>query len=192
MTGEHLDSDLVAGYAERRLDRSAAGRVEAHVADCADCRRDLAAVTGQVAGARRRHRLMVVTPGLVAASVALVVLSRGLGTGGPAPEQVMRPAAPGAERRVALPAYLPGPGARVDPADLEFVWGRDGPDALFDLTVADSAGEVVWRARTSDTVLTPPDSLRWVAGARYHWWVDVLLPDGRVATTGPREFVAQP
>lgn len=192
MTGPHLDSDLIAAYAERRLDRRAAARIETHVADCADCRRDLVGVAGQAAAARRRRRWLVVTPALTAAGLAIVVLSRGPGTGGLPPEQVMRPADPGAERRVALPAYLPGPGARVDPADLEFVWGRDGPDALFDLTVADSAGEIVWRGRTSDTVLTLPDSLRWVAGARYHWWVDVLLPDGRVATTGPREFVAQP
>lgn len=193
MTHDHLDSDLVAAYAEGRLDPQGQALVESHAADCADCRRDLADLARILAASRRRRRWAVAAPAVAAAVVAIVVLRPGRPAGGTIyAVDSLRPGSTSAEGLPALAAYLPATGAPTARADLRFIWGSGGPDALYDLTVADSAGNVVWRLRTSDTVVAPPDSVSLGAGARYHWWVDVLLPDGRVATTGNREFQMQP
>jgi anti-sigma factor ChrR (cupin superfamily) len=190
MSNGHLDSDLVAAYAERRLDPQNRSVVEAHLAECADCRREVSEVTLDLARARRRRRLIQAVP-LLAAVVVLAVLIR------PGSERDRQPATlrPGADPSFGLPALAvrsPGPDAVVQREQLSFRWGGGGPDALYDLTIADSSGLAVWRVRTSDTTLALPDSVRLAVGLRYHWWVDGLLRDGRTAGTGVQQFVLRP
>lgn len=188
---EHLDSDLVAAYAERRLNPEERSRVEAHTAECAQCRRELTDVAVELAAVRRRRRLFVTAPLATAALLALIfVNNRSAGPG--RNDELLRPGTGAGDAPLSLPAHAPEAGAGVTRTGLRFVWGGRGPDALYDLTLADSSGLALWRARTSDTTLAVPDSVALAAGARYHWWVDVLLADGRVASTGNREFVIQP
>ena len=191
MTNEHLDSDIVAAYAQRRLDPAERVSAEAHLAGCADCRADLADVASMLSSARRRKRLLTIAPLLAAAGLAVVVVSRQPAE--PASVQAFRPGV-GADRdRLnSLEALLPAPGATVSREGLRFAWQSDGPDAVYEITVADSSGLALWHARTTDTSIALPDSVRLVSGGTVHWWVDVLLPDGRVASTGVRDFSLLP
>jgi anti-sigma factor ChrR (cupin superfamily) len=192
MTQEHIDSDLIAAYAERRLSSTDRTVVEAHLAGCAECRADLTHVAGEVSAVRRRRSLLRAAPLVAAAAVlAVVVVLR------PGPEpvavQALRPGGDGDRDRLnSLAALLPTPGAAVSRMGLRFAWQTDGPDAVYEVTLADSSGAALWRARTPDTTIQLPDSVRLAPGAKYHWWVDVLLSDGRVASTGVRDFSLLP
>lgn len=188
---DHLDSDLVAAYAERRLDIEERTRVEAHAAECAECRRVLTQVSVELAGLRRRRRLRLVVPAAAAATVAVLLLGVGRNRLPDPGEDSVRPAANAADESLSLPVHQPAPGSAVPRTALRFIWGADGRDALYDLTLADSSGLVVWSSRTADTVLALPDSIVMVPGARYYWWTDALRADGRIASTGSHEFVLE-
>lgn len=192
MTYEHLDSDIVAAFAERRLNPAERASAETHLAGCADCRADLADVTGVVSAARRRRHLIRAAPLLAAAAVlTVVVVNRPPAV--PVEVQALRPGNDADRDRLnSLAALVPAPGATVSRAGLRFAWQSDGPDAIYEITVADSSGLALWRARTPDTSIALPDSVRLVPGRTFHWWVDVLLSDGRVASTGVRDFALRP
>lgn len=191
MTDTHLDSDIVAAYAERRLNAAERANAETHLAGCAQCRADLADVTGLVSSARRRKRLLTMAPVLAAAILAVVVVTR-LPVD-PVSVQALRPGNDADRDRLnSLEALLPAPGATVPRHGLRFAWQSDGPDAVYEITVADSSGLALWNARTTDTSIALPDSVRLSPGGTVHWWVDVLLPDGRVASTGVRDFALLP
>lgn len=183
----HLDSDILAAYGERRLGPADRAMAEAHLADCSDCRRDLAAVADQLRPVRRRRQLLRAVPLLAAASVLVVVLNQNPAATAP---DTLRPG--GEEGLPVIEAIAPAEQAEVTRAGLRFVWSSDGPDALYDLRLTDLSGLLLWQASTADTILSPPDSLTLTPGAQYLWWVDVLLPDGRLAKTALREFTLGP
>lgn len=187
----HLDSDTIAAFAERRLAPPERVTAEAHLADCAECRADLVDVTGIFAEARRSRRRRVAVPVLAAAALATILLVPR--TPEPIDESsVLRPAeTTEPERLNTLVAILPAPGESASRAGLRFVWEPDGPDAIYEISVTDSSGTSLWRARTPDTSITLPDSVSLQPGGTYHWWVDVLLGDGRLASTGLREFTVR-
>jgi hypothetical protein len=191
MRNEHLDSDVIAAFAERRLPEADRALAEVHLAECTDCRADLAEVAALVSG-RRTRRWRIVAPVAAAAAVlAIVLVNRA-----PAPSSgqlAMRPGdTSGPEGLNSLQPIEPAPGSEPSRAALRFTWRADGVGALYDLTLADSTGLALWRTRITDTTLVLPDSVRLTPDSRYHWWVDVLLGDGRVATTGVRDFVLRP
>jgi len=194
MTPEHLDGNLVAAYLERRLGPEDRVRVEMHLGDCPECREEIAAVAATLRGILRRRRLLAAAP--VVATAAVVILAVGIWTGRDRPTM---PAdglrnGPSAEREGVerVQAWYPAAEATVPRSGLRFAWQSDSTGALYNFTVTDSSGLPVFRARTSDTTLALPDSVRLVPGSSYHWWVDVLLPDGRVSTTGLRRFEILP
>jgi hypothetical protein len=189
---EHLDSDLVAAYAEQRLDQSERGRVEAHVADCADCRRELTEVSIALAAGRRRRGIIRAVPVAAAAVLALLVIGITSNDAGDQTQDQLRPGSDLSDGVSTLAVHAPISTGSLSRAGLRFIWSGSGADALYDFTITDSSGTVVLRARTSDTLLILPDTLRLVPGSRYHWWVDVLQSDGRVASSGIRELVVRP
>jgi hypothetical protein len=68
------------------------------------------------------------------------------------------------------------------------VWASAGSNAAYRVALTTLGGVTVWRASTSDTVATLPDSVRLAPDATYQWWVDALLADGTTRSTGIREF----
>jgi len=187
MTLEHLDSDQVAAYAGGRLNRDDRVAIESHLAECAACRREVADVQPLLRGGRPRP-LLIAAPLVAAAAAVLLIVFPGRRGNNPALDSAtLRPGSE-SEGITTLRAWSPAASATVPQAGLRFVWGTDGADALYEITVTDSAGLPLWQTRTPDTTLTPPDTLRLVPGETFHWWVDVLLRDARMATTGVHEF----
>src|SRR6266851_8649915 len=86
MTGQgpvdpHLEAGLLAAYVDGRAGGSDAARVEAHLAECADCRREVIEVRRLASGRTRRWGWPAVAV-LAAAAVLLLVVGR---PGGPHP-----------------------------------------------------------------------------------------------------------
>jgi anti-sigma factor RsiW len=190
-TGDHLDNDLIAAYAESRVAAAERGPVEGHLADCAECRREVIVASRALRRERRRARWLAGAPLMAAAAVLLVVV---WGRRSPAIESAdprLRPVS-GSEGVARIEAWSPPADAPVAPDSLRFVWGADGPDALYRLTVADVAGTVVWSLQTGDTTALMPGSVRLQPGGRYLWYVDVQLVSGERATTGVRALRIAP
>ncbi len=165
------------GLEQRRLE------VLDHVMTCADCRSEFdllraieqagaeaVAADAMVATPRisRRGGWRWLTPMALAASVLLAVgigvgVERGrLGDAGGG--NVMR----GEAREVTLMA--PAGDVRARPP-LTFAW-RPVPGARrYELEVLDSGGDVVYAAKTVDTVLVMRDIGRLAPGVEYRWWV---------------------
>ncbi len=180
----HLETGEVASYLDRALAPDEQARVEAHLADCADCRRELIEVS-RLRHARFRSRWWVLGPALAAAAAALLFVTRSPDT--PATEPVLRD---GGEPALTIGLVAPGDSA-VSPGSLTFTWRSAAPRASYRLTLSDERGDVVWSATSIDTTQRPPSRVSWRTGRTYFWYVDALLPDGRSVTSGVRRFTVR-
>jgi hypothetical protein len=187
----HLSDLDLAAWLDRRLDSTTRARIAAHLVECDDCRLILAESAPIATRPRRRARVAwFAGGGLVAASLALLVLARSLPVT-PDQERTRGSAPVLTEDAPRFSAWAPGPRAQVRPAELRFAWGSHVPGTVYRLTVSNEQGVVVWNGRTADTVLAPPPSITQslVPGQVYYWRVEALLPDLRTASTEAHAFV---
>jgi hypothetical protein len=186
---QHLLARLVAAYLERRLDAEERAAVEAHLATCEDCRREVLEVSRLILK-RRRARQVLPVAGIAAAAVLALVAGVSL-IGGP-PET----AASGAVRAPTLPPPARALTAVEPPQDttlsvgegIRFLWRAADPGSTYRLTVLDEAGGPVWSTRTSDTVAFLPAEAGPEEIGGYFWFVDALASDGSTLTSGTRRF----
>ena len=183
----HLENGRLAAYLDRRLSADERAQVEAHLADCADCRAEVVAL-GRLRRRLARPSPWVIGPALAAAAVAAFLLL-GRPPAGPGDAPVLRG---GDEVGVTVVPVGPGPGAVVAADMLAFTWRATAPDASYHVTLTDSSGALIWSGVTSDSSTTLPGAVRLLAGTRYYWYVDVLLPDGRTGTSGAQELRTAP
>lgn len=182
---EHLDAAEVVAYLEGRISPEVRERLERHLADCADCVADVAA--GATLGRRSGRRpLLVAAGGLLAATVAGLVLGRTV-LSGPA-DPVMEERTSGGQATLAVVA--PQAGDTLDGGEA-FIWRSDPEAITYRLTITDTAGAEIWSATTSDTALRAPHP-PLLPGHTYLWYVDVLGADGRTATTGLQRLRTAP
>jgi hypothetical protein len=185
---DHLTDEEVAGYIDRSLPAPKRDEVDGHLASCAECRAELRSAQQVVRFAQRRKLWYRGTWALAAAAVVALLVAN------PFSDEALRePALRGpnvpldvADRMVSVVA--PDDGARVDRADLTFLWRPVSPDARYRLTLTNVLGEVFWTADTADTALVVPPEVELESGQGYVWYVDVLLLDGSSITTGTRRF----
>lgn len=187
----HPDAAAVAGYLDRTLAPDEYARVEAHFATCAQCQRDVLAVTRVLVRAHpRRGRRVWVLSGSVAAGLmaAGLVLWFPLGLR-PDAGRTRGNGIPGGEGVPALVATAPTEDGAVASDALVFRWSPAGdPEALYELVISDSIGNIVLRRETREAVVDLESPTGLAPGSRYYWYVDALLSDGRSATTGVRTF----
>ena len=183
--GRHLESGEVASYLDRVLAPAEQARLETHLADCAECRGEVIAVS-RIRHIRSRPRWLILGPAAAAAAIALFFVARPAVT--PAPGTVPRDG----EERTTVALVTPGDGAAAPARSLTFIWRSAGGGVSYRLTLTDERGDVVWTATASDTTGHPPSDVRFQMGRRYFWYVDALLPDGRSVTSGARQFTTRP
>ena len=191
----HLRDDILAAYLDRALPAAERRVADDHLAECATCRDELVLMSKLVAdGARVRRwpRLAASGAALAAAAViAFAVVGPWRAVPGPnrPPGDLLREstAVDGAVRRLVI-VVTPAEGATVTPAGVRYVWHSVAPNASYRLTLTDEASSFRWTQDTPDTALALPDSVKLVPGRSYAWWVDALTADGRVASTGIRQF----
>lgn len=177
----------MAAYLDRRLSGTDRELAEAHLADCAECREELAQSYLLLKRLRRPRRLAI--GGLVAAIAAtlLLILRPGIMPwASPADDFQLRGDGDGA----AIVAY--GPIGETQASPVQFVWGAESTAISYRLTLTSTDGTTIWSRSAADTTVALPDSIALLAGERYRWVVDALLEDGATRSTGLREFRVAP
>jgi anti-sigma factor RsiW len=179
---DHLGPHLVAGYVGGTLSLVQRRELERHLANCEACTEEIAAIA-RLRAARGGARRWLPVGVAAAAVLAGIVLLR---PGRPAPD-VVRDA--GDERPIAVVVPLDGDTVAGTPT---FVWRPVAGARTYRLTLTSEAGDSVWAATTTDTAVRTPADVALERTARYYWYVDALLPDGRSLSTGIREINTGP
>lgn len=173
----------IAAYADRALGPNDVRRVEAHLADCAECRRELVEVTGF------RHdqpgrRLIRFAPLAAAAVIALAVLFRGSGG---RPESGFRDPT----LTLAAPPTLVAPLGEVEVPGI-LIWSAVPRASRYRITIFNEDGAPVWEQQAMDTVVQLPDSVPLSPGAPYFWKVAAQLDRDRWVSSELTRFSLSP
>lgn len=193
VSARHLDATEVAAYVDRTLAAAEQARIEAHLADCELCRKEVVEVARVLGGRARRKRWMVIGPAAAAAAVAaFLLLGPSASERGVPGSPILRNGAPPDEPAATVTVVAPAADGPVAPDGVVFVWRRVAHDAFYRLTLTDQGGDVLWTESTADTVLPLPPSVTLERNHFYLWYVDVLLPDARSATSGVQRFSTAP
>ncbi len=179
----HLSPDDLASFLDGRLGEAERTAAVAHLADCAECRREL--VEARRAVSSRRSGARVATTVALAAAASIVLIFSPQLTRRPLPTDPLRG---GPEE----PLTAHGPEGTLTDRPVELVWSFAGSGAVYSLVLTESDGTTVWRASTEDTAVALPDSVMLDGSAAYRWWVDALLPDGTTRSTSVQEFRTPP
>ena len=187
-SGNHLESSEVAAYLDRALARADRGRVEAHLADCDACRREVIEVSRLRHTSASRRRWLFFAPAAAAAAILIIVFARPADTPGLGP--VLRDG--GEEPGLTVSLVAPTDSATVEGGGaVALTWRSAGSGVSYRVTLTDQRGDVVWSGAASDTTARLPGSVALPAGRSYFWFVDALLPDGRSLTSGVRHFTVR-
>jgi hypothetical protein len=183
----HPDIVDIAAYVEGRLSDVEQVSVEAHLASCAECRDVATGAATLLRGEARRRRWVAGGVAVAAAAVIVLMVSLPVEQGGPVPDVMRDGPAIGTEGLASVEVVGPDPDHAAHPDSVVFAWRAVASAALYQLSVTDGAGGAVWETTTADTTVRPPADT-FEPDARYLWYVDALLPDGNVASTGVKEF----
>jgi|SRR5690348_603429 len=193
----HLTSDELAGYLDRRLDAPSLARLEAHMAECAECRAEVVDVSALLESARgvaapartvRVTRRTALTWLAAAGVVAIACL--------PLLQRAVRSVDDSSRVRAAkaTPARIEIVGPReglVSALAVVFTWRPVEGTSTYRLTLTDSSGTALFNAVTSDTSVAPPADVAIRRGSSYLWYVDGLTSDGRTLSSGVHSFSTQ-
>jgi hypothetical protein len=190
----HPSAGDVSAYLDRTLPAPARLRMQAHLADCDECRREVVELSRLVRSQPRPRRTLrwAVAVG-IAATLAILI---GRMPGNPGTFPASGPPAPverGFSDDANLSVWGPRAGASVTRDSLVLAWSPPrARDVQYRVTLSDVEGTVLWTGSTRDTILRVPTSLVLPGGQTYYWYTDALLPAGRSLTTGVQEFRMAP
>lgn len=191
---EHLTSAEIAEYVDRALPVEEQARVEDHLVECEVCREELVAANRLVRTlpVRRNRRLIGISAATAAAIAAILLLQSAEDITGP--RGPLRGGEPQAESGDIADVAAVAPMDRdvVTADSVVFVWRSVESDALYEFTLTDGSGDILWTTSTGDTslMLGPEAGLR--REQQYFWYVDALMSGGRPATSGVHLFRTQP
>lgn len=171
----HLSTEDVAAYVDRALSAADRSRVEAHLADCDDCRDEVVTVT-RLLRTRRQPVRWYIPAGAAAAAVALLLLWPGPAREPSVPPSYREPAIAAA----AAPVPITPRGTTA--AATRLVWSSVPRAERYRLFLFDDVGRVVWETQLPDTSAMFPTAVRLRSGLRYFWKVE--------AQTGWNRWVA--
>jgi anti-sigma factor RsiW len=180
---EHLSDVEIAAYLDRTLSATDRDRVEDHLAECPDCRRQMLETKELLEKMRRPKKVFV--GGAAAAAVVLIFL-----IARPDVLSLRQPTRASGSESEQLAVY--GPLGAAPRAGLRFVWAASPKAESYRLSASGVDGELLWSWSGTDTIATLPDSVRLIAGKRYVWVVDALLADGTTRSTGLRQIDVVP
>lgn len=188
-TERHLTSEEVAAYLDNTLTEAECARIKSHLADCDVCREEIVSVSKVLHRAPRSRRRILAFSAMAAAAVLAVVLVRpSMDFESPASSSVRDGAAPFASEGVSGIRAVAPVGRQTRGDGILFVWHPASPGSVYRLTVTDDLGRRIWVGSATDTTLPLPNGVSLIKDGNYHWYVDVLQPDGTSATTGITSF----
>ena len=179
---EHPDDQTIAAYVDDTLPRAERGGVQAHLAECIDCRtvaRDAARV---IASSSRRStaRRWIWLPSAAAAAALLWV----------APDLGREPDARHREEAVTISAApMPlAPRGNVASATT-FTWSSVPYASTYRLRLFDASGTQLLERETADTSFVLPDTITLIAHEAYFWSIDAQTGYGRWSDSDLIEFI---
>ena len=184
----HLTIEEIAAYLDNTLAEAECTRVKAHLADCDACRKEVVSVSKLLAGASRSRGRFATFSALAAAAVLVVFLARPSIDSKTATSDTLRGHDAGLTEGVSGPRAISPVGRQTKAGGIVFAWHRWMPGATYRFTLTDDRGGKVWVASTNDTTLALPQQISLLTNQDYHWYVDVLDPDGSSTTTGILSF----
>lgn len=189
----HLNEADIAAYLDGAMAEEERRSVEAHLANCDECRMEATASQEAVSTAPRvatRSRIPMRWIGLAAAAAVMVVvvstLSRTTSNG--TTERGTAVGIPGVQRVVAI--VSPGDNSRLG-SDRRLVWRSEGGGATYRITIGDDSGQPLHSATLPDTSFAIPATLTLVPGRKYFWYVDAIKSEGTTATSGLNSFTIE-
>lgn len=190
----HLTTNDVSAYLGTRMHDSDRRRLEAHLADCDECRAELLEVRSMLRTAPPRSRSRRPLPGVLGAAAAAAILISVQWRVSPRADPdadtalVTERAVLSDVRRDSVEVVAPQADANVTKNALNVAWRRGADDTQFTVTLMNARGDVLWTTRTRDSTVVVPDSVSLAPGAAYVVYVDALRADGTSARSGPRSF----
>jgi hypothetical protein len=184
----HPDTEAFAAYLSDGLSVPERRALDAHLAECRDCRAELVGARHLIAQRRASARRRVVLPAAVAAAIGGLILLVPLRQESRSGER-LRDVPIG---RPAILVVTPAESGQVDAGAVRFVWRGYGAASLYRVTLTDVSGRSVWVGETSDTMIALPSDVSLGRNAEYLWYVDALDLDGHSATSGIRRIRTQP
>jgi Putative zinc-finger len=189
---QHLTAEDVAAYLDRRLAADELTGLEAHLADCRQCREEAAAVKRMLIDRPIGRPIWLVPIGLAAAA-ALAIAMLNVSSDPGSPEERLR--TPGvtlpAESLSQIAVLSPADGDTIEAGTPAMLWSAVAGEPTYRLTLTDASGQPVWTTTTTDTSVTLPPNVILQPRKRYFWYVDALRADGRAASTGVRRFTTR-
>lgn len=185
--GSHLNAEEVAAFLDRRNTAAERASVEAHLADCHECRVEVAAVRRMMSVSSIRRPMLLVPAGLAAAAaIAFIAISLQRDSGPPT-ERVRALVPASADATARIEVVSPVDGDTIALARAALTWSAIAGEPTYRLTVTDASGQTLYTSTTTDTVLLLPGNVLKPHSIHF-WYVDALRADGRAASTGVRRF----
>lgn len=189
-TSRHLTAEEIGRTVDHTLSAAERREVEAHLKDCAECRREVAEVQRLVRTRRRRRTMAVIAPAAAAilVAVALVTVDNPLSRSVGAPEPVRS----GTESTLDVEVVQPADEALIEGDSVLLAWRPVPAATRYELRVTDAEGSVLVQESLPDTAVVVSVSRGLVDGGLHFWYVDALLEDGRAVSTGTHRFRLAP
>jgi hypothetical protein len=173
----------ITGFVDRSLDAEARARVESHLADCEECRREVLDVDHIRRSAPSARRLSLIPIGAAVAAAAALLLVLWPARGPTPADGVHRE--PAVTTTIAPRAVSPlGSIATLDSIRWSSVPGAD----RYSVSVFDANGTVLWQANAADSVIGVPADVPLAPGDRYFWSVRARVGWDRWVESSLSEF----
>jgi hypothetical protein len=182
VTDQHLAPNDFAAYLDGATTGDRRARIEAHLAQCPECReemRDAGRIIRTLPGAHRRARPIVAAVAAVAALVLISVLPR-------AYPNLSKPQHRESPVTTTTAPTAVAPLGAVDSVEA-FVWSAVPSADRYHLRVYDANGSVIWERTVSDTTL-PATDLHVEPGRAFYYQVQADVGFGRHVTSKFIEF----
>ena len=190
---EHVTSEDLAAYLDGHLPPTRRESVAAHLAACAECRAEvveLRSVLGAHGERPRMSRAVIALAAAAALVFAIVPLSQ-RGANATRTDGVTRASDVRPFETPPIPVLEPIDGDTIDAPAPRLIWRSAGSDAMYLVTLQDTAGKVIWSTTATDTSVNVPSTAKLQRAQRYFWSVDARLADGHTAQTGVRSFTVR-
>jgi hypothetical protein len=181
---KHLQANEIAAYVDGGAAGEARAAIQAHLAACAECRAEVAEVSGIVRTLPRERWMARRIWVPAAAAAALALLWAG-------PRALREPEVLEHRQEAVTTTVAPRPVAPVGAVDSvrALVWSSVPYADGYRVRLFDADGTVIWEHETGDTVAMLPSSVALGARRSYYWKVEAHTGFDRRAASDLIEFV---